>query len=379
MAITPYQSSNAVETANDDILDRLFDAVRDAEPKIIRGILSRQPDLVNSFNKFRPETPQWLFERGRLEYVLSEDILCRDDGKVVVTEFCRQKPLHLACILGDVSTVQALLEQRDRIRMQEENDNGETSFSLACRSANLCTAELLLEEGFKLSPIMVDNGALEYLVYRGVYPEWSENPPEDQLDVFHRVIEKVMDEFLDKPSKGQLLRSVSEEGNMPMLEAVLNSWLPKPDLNAADECGWTPLHSAAAGGHIEVVDKLLERGANPNARTESPNQMDAGELAMDFLNGSETAGDIFLKIQAAQLRGDSIRSAAEHKERPCWQWVSHDRYQTGKKQRKVERSTVEQLIEKYGEKSTSQTQGETLWCHLEINSVSPAPAGPPSP
>ncbi|KAL2275342.1 hypothetical protein FJTKL_02101 [Diaporthe vaccinii] len=364
----PTQGSASNGTADVDILDRLFDAVRDAEPSTVREILNYQPSLVNSFNKFRPETPQCLFERRRFEYVLAQDILSREDDKVIVTEFCRQRPLHLACIIGDVETVKAVLEQKDHIRLHEENDNGETSFSLACRSANLCTAELLLDNGFKLSPTMVDNGTLDYLVYRGVYPEWSENPPEDQFDVFHRVIEKVMDEFLDKASKGQLLRSVAEEGNLPMLEAVLKAWLPEPDLNAADEYGWTPLHSAAAGGHLEVVERLLEKGTDPNARTKPPNQVDAGELAVDFLNGSETAEDILLRIKAAQSNGDSIQNAAEHNERPCWQWVSHDRHRSGKKQRKVEESTVEQLIERYGEKGISQAQGETLWCHLEINS-----------
>lgn len=31
--------------------------------------------------------------------------------------------------------------------------------------------------------------------------------------------------------------------------------------------GLTPLHLAAEGGHLEVMDELLERGANIDART----------------------------------------------------------------------------------------------------------------
>lgn len=31
--------------------------------------------------------------------------------------------------------------------------------------------------------------------------------------------------------------------------------------------GATPLHLAAEGGHLEVMDELLERGANIDART----------------------------------------------------------------------------------------------------------------
>ena len=33
------------------------------------------------------------------------------------------------------------------------------------------------------------------------------------------------------------------------------------------DSGVTPLHLAAAGGHIEVMDELLERGGNIDART----------------------------------------------------------------------------------------------------------------
>src|SRR5262249_1773888 len=35
--------------------------------------------------------------------------------------------------------------------------------------------------------------------------------------------------------------------------------------------GWTGLHSAAQGGHVDSVRLLLERGANPNAREEGDN------------------------------------------------------------------------------------------------------------
>jgi ankyrin repeat protein len=34
------------------------------------------------------------------------------------------------------------------------------------------------------------------------------------------------------------------------------------DVNATDYTGWTPLHAAIYGGHAEVVQLLLERGAH---------------------------------------------------------------------------------------------------------------------
>ena len=38
-------------------------------------------------------------------------------------------------------------------------------------------------------------------------------------------------------------------------------------VHAKDQNGWEPLHEGARGGHKEVVELLLARGANINERT----------------------------------------------------------------------------------------------------------------
>ncbi|QOJ78899.1 ankyrin repeat domain-containing protein [Infirmifilum lucidum] len=38
------------------------------------------------------------------------------------------------------------------------------------------------------------------------------------------------------------------------------------DVNTRDKYGWTPLHYAADGGHLEVARLLLDRGADVNTR-----------------------------------------------------------------------------------------------------------------
>lgn len=40
-------------------------------------------------------------------------------------------------------------------------------------------------------------------------------------------------------------------------------------VSAASLSGWTPLHHAVCGGHEEVVEFLLLRGADVNAKTEA--------------------------------------------------------------------------------------------------------------
>ncbi|HIC55376.1 MAG TPA: ankyrin repeat domain-containing protein, partial [Gemmatimonadetes bacterium] len=37
-------------------------------------------------------------------------------------------------------------------------------------------------------------------------------------------------------------------------------------MNAKDEDSWTPLHSAVAGGHKEIVELLIAAGADVNAK-----------------------------------------------------------------------------------------------------------------
>lgn len=54
-------------------------------------------------------------------------------------------------------------------------------------------------------------------------------------------------------------------GNLSMLRDFAKS---NPELiTASDQNGWQPLHEAARGGHVDVVDFLIKKGANLNTRT----------------------------------------------------------------------------------------------------------------
>ncbi len=59
-----------------------------------------------------------------------------------------------------------------------------------------------------------------------------------------------------------VLKSASRCGNLPVVERLLERGA---DPNAADKIGVAALMTAAWGGHLPVVDRLLERGAYPSA------------------------------------------------------------------------------------------------------------------
>jgi ankyrin repeat protein len=58
-------------------------------------------------------------------------------------------------------------------------------------------------------------------------------------------------------------------------------------VNAKAEEGWTPLHDAARGGHKEIAELLIAKGADLNAKDND------GETPLDWAKG-ETA-DILRK------------------------------------------------------------------------------------
>jgi TonB family protein len=67
-----------------------------------------------------------------------------------------------------------------------------------------------------------------------------------------------------------------------------------PDLDAADETGWTALMYAVEGGHVEIVEMLLEAGASLDLR----NQSRETALHLAARHGRTTSARLLLRAGA---------------------------------------------------------------------------------
>ncbi|RPD81921.1 ankyrin [Lentinus tigrinus ALCF2SS1-7] len=80
----------------------------------------------------------------------------------------------------------------------------------------------------------------------------------------------------DDKGSSSALSNLAVAGDVSVMLAYFHGQ-PDADVNARDENGYTPLHLAADRGHLEVVDILLKRGANPEIK--DPDEFTAKELA----------------------------------------------------------------------------------------------------
>ncbi len=95
----------------------------------------------------------------------------------------------------------------------------------------------------------------------------------------------------EKFSAGTLLTYAAENGNLELVNLLLEK---KSDVNAKSEEGGTPLAFAAQKGHADVVKVLIEKKANPNEVLSNG----LTPLAVAVNKGHLTAVDIMLKNRA---------------------------------------------------------------------------------
>ncbi|KAJ5374309.1 hypothetical protein N7517_006315 [Penicillium concentricum] len=76
-----------------------------------------------------------------------------------------------------------------------------------------------------------------------------------------------------------MIYQAAESGSMELLSFLLSQ---KPDIEAGDTYGWRPLHIACYRGRTEIVQELIAHGANAHCATEEWNDGDDGPADLYF-------------------------------------------------------------------------------------------------
>ena len=99
--------------------------------------------------------------------------------------------------------------------------------------------------------------------------DWSHEIPDDEVFTAEEVkMQLVLSEFWPPESEQDARMIAASKINDPK---ALEKMLQRPrNPNFRDERGWSPLHYAAANGHVEAMRLLLEAGAEKDARDTSP-------------------------------------------------------------------------------------------------------------
>lgn len=363
-----------------ELLDQLFNAIREDDGKKIDKILNREPALLNMRSQLddvstRIGTPQQVLEAKKFEYLLTQDVLRHkqdEDVQFKVTDYCWQCPLHLACMLGSERAVNALLERKRTLDLNARNGSDETALGIACRGRHLAIAKLLLDKADHsvMDINLMDdagNTPMHYLAGRGIYPSWpidevAEKTLSEQLTV---VVELILDSTDYESTHAtrtevhrEFLQIAASWGSTDVLRGILRD-TKVYSLNASDGDGWTALHWAASGGHIEVVKMLLDAGADRDLPTKVPDAASAADLAFEL---DQTAAWWFLRSyrHTTQDQGTSDSEAG------AWTW-------SGKGGGVPEEVTIHQLLHDGNEINRRRERvgrKGTVWCHLPANDVS---------
>jgi hypothetical protein len=199
----------------------------------VNGIPGGLPPLVMMLWSENPAGPSWLLDHGA-----DANLALNDAGET---------PLHVAARRWDVPMVERLVEHGADVSRRRAD--GATPHTLAELYGNPEIAAWLLAHGAadELSP-------LERFIAACAR---ADRPAADAILAAHPGLRSEL-----RPEHHLMLHRPAESGNARVLETMLACGF---ETEAKDKDNVTPLHRAAAGGHVEAVRMLLKHGADVGA------------------------------------------------------------------------------------------------------------------
>ena len=198
--------------------------------------------------------------------------------------------LMTAARTGKVDAVKLLLEKGADVNARESS-NGQTALMWASVNDNLAVVNLLIEKGADVKAHALGSQAAPAAMSARVTSRTVQPRPKSTFTpLFYAVRAGHLDVTKALIKAGADINEVLPDGNTPLMIALLNAnWNVASELldagadPKADKIGWTPLHQLAiarrpnnyggingargtGGDSLEVIKKLVAKGANINAR-----------------------------------------------------------------------------------------------------------------
>ncbi len=163
-------------------------------------------------------------------------------------------PIHDAVMNGNIDEVQWQLDAG--VDVNEESSNGLTPLHYAASAGHNDIVELLIERGANVNATDSGKGATPL-----DYAHWG-----DHEEVIETLNAHNAQREHEKGGKGigqsSLIHDAALDGDIDEVQRQLDAGV---DPNLKNSKGATPLFYAVYGGHLEIVELLITRGADVNA------------------------------------------------------------------------------------------------------------------
>ena len=177
-------------------------------------------------------------------------------------------PLHHAATSGEAASIGVLVDLGGNVNTVDSEGNTPLKWAVMCEKYST------LEE------------LLKYGGVEDVECEQRKQPSDEQRKEFITA--------LDEETVHSLLTQSASTGDVQTVSAILDHGCP---VDAVDSDGYTALHRAAEGGHVEVIRELIARGASFSVETNKLNHLrifyivsDANDLPEIGPNSLELSG-----------------------------------------------------------------------------------------
>jgi ankyrin repeat protein len=298
---------NAEIHAVRDGLTPLYVAARAGHKEVVEVLLHHNAQVNQGFKSTTVYmTPLYVAVReGHKEIV---ELLLKHNAEVNPVDRQRSdSPLHKAVERGDKELVELLLKHKAQINANDMY--GATPLFLAARAMNKTMVELLLKFGADVNQVArvgrpplfwpVTLGCkevVEILINAGAKVSDGELQASTTTEI-HKLLTEAkakQDEFTKKTSS---VFEAIERGDIAIIrDLIAKGWDVKQDNSRI------PLHLAAERGHLEIVNLLLEKGADINA----PDKNGLTPLCVAALNRNSEIVNLLLK-KGAQVSDKALQ------------------------------------------------------------------------